>query len=282
MAERILEIVRSTRQAPQPGHRFGRASCCGTVTDVGERFGSPPASGDRIVTLGSLTLTPLRLEAVTDLDPASPQVDVTGTAYVFDRAAWAPVPDDLPLASALEIYDVCAAASETRTLARRVRHRLRAGSRSRRQAGPGRGSRREPEGGRSSPSTSTPRRSSGSPTLGLCDVGVTADLRDPIAALEAVRAAGVAPADLTVVVVNATGLRADRDPAHRGGGHGAVLLDGDQLRGRRAGRRRDRDRRRGCWSAAATPRTAAPTRWISSAAPPALREALGLPGATER
>jgi L-erythro-3,5-diaminohexanoate dehydrogenase len=41
--------------------------------------------------------------------------------------------------------------------------------------------------------------------LGLCDVGVAADLRDPIAALEAVRAAGVAPADLTVVVVNAPG-----------------------------------------------------------------------------
>jgi L-erythro-3,5-diaminohexanoate dehydrogenase len=40
--------------------------------------------------------------------------------------------------------------------------------------------------------------------LGLCDVGVTADLRDPLGALEAVRAAGGPPADLTVVVVNAT------------------------------------------------------------------------------
>jgi L-erythro-3,5-diaminohexanoate dehydrogenase len=40
--------------------------------------------------------------------------------------------------------------------------------------------------------------------LGLCDVGVTADLRDPLAAVEAVRAAGGPPADLTVVVVNAT------------------------------------------------------------------------------
>ena len=48
------------------------------------------------------------------------------------------------------------------------------------------------------------------------------------------------------------GLRADRDPAHGGARHGAVLLDGDQLLGRGAGGRRDRDRRRGCWSAAAT------------------------------
>jgi L-erythro-3,5-diaminohexanoate dehydrogenase len=34
---------------------------------------------------------------------------------------------------------------------------------------------------------------------------VTADLRDPLGALEALRAAGAPPADLTVVVVNASG-----------------------------------------------------------------------------
>ena len=40
--------------------------------------------------------------------------------------------------------------------------------------------------------------------LGLCDIGVVADLRDPLAATEAVRAAGAPPADLTVAVTNAT------------------------------------------------------------------------------
>ncbi len=40
---------------------------------------------------------------------------------------------------------------------------------------------------------------------GLCDIGVTADLRDPLAALEALRGAGAAAADLTVSVVNAGG-----------------------------------------------------------------------------
>ena len=40
---------------------------------------------------------------------------------------------------------------------------------------------------------------------GLADTGVATDLRDPLRALEDVRAAGVPPADLTVVVVNATG-----------------------------------------------------------------------------
>jgi L-erythro-3,5-diaminohexanoate dehydrogenase len=44
--------------------------------------------------------------------------------------------------------------------------------------------------------------------LGLCDIGVTADLRDPLGAAADVRAAGVPPADLTVVVVNAAGCEA--------------------------------------------------------------------------
>jgi L-erythro-3,5-diaminohexanoate dehydrogenase len=42
-------------------------------------------------------------------------------------------------------------------------------------------------------------------SLGLCDVAVVTDLRDPLAALEAVRSAGAPPAELVVVVVNASG-----------------------------------------------------------------------------
>ena len=135
----------------------------GTVTDVGERCGAPPASGDRIVTLGSLTLTPLRLEEVTGLDPASPQVRRAGTAYVFDRAAWAPGARRPPAGDARSRSTTSAPPRRRRaTLAAGVRHRLRAGSRSRRQAGPGR--RRATRAGRrhSRPWTWTRMRSSGS------------------------------------------------------------------------------------------------------------------------
>ena len=52
---------------------------------------------------------------------------------------------------------------------------------------------------------STRPPSSGSHELGLCDIAVAADLRDPLAALEAVRSAGAEPAELTVNVVNAGG-----------------------------------------------------------------------------
>jgi L-erythro-3,5-diaminohexanoate dehydrogenase len=206
MTERILEIVRSRGKLHNPDTDSGGV-LLGTVTDVGERCEAPPASGDRIVTLGSLTLTPLRLEGVRRLDPGSPQIEVAGAAYVFDRAAWAPVPDDLPLATALEIYDVCAAASATRALAAECETVCILGA--------GHAGTLVLAAGRDASPKATlvavdldPEAIERVAELGLCDIGVTADLRDPLAALEAVRAAGVAPADITIVVVNAAGCEA--------------------------------------------------------------------------
>jgi L-erythro-3,5-diaminohexanoate dehydrogenase len=175
------------------------------VAAVGDRYQSPPAVGEQIVTLASLTVTPLRLEAVTRLDPDSPLVEVAGTAYVIDRAAWAPVPDDLPLASALEIFDVCAAASQTRALAPPVGgtvcvlgvgHAGKLALAAVRDA---------MEGGTVVAADVDPDAIDRVRALGLCDIGVAADLRDPLAALEAMQASGAQPADLTVVVVNAAG-----------------------------------------------------------------------------
>src|SRR3954453_9620314 len=83
MANRILEIVAARGKMHNPETDSGGVAL-GTVTEVGERYGDPPAPGDRIVTLASLTLTPLRLEEVVRVDPADPQVEVRGTAYVAD------------------------------------------------------------------------------------------------------------------------------------------------------------------------------------------------------
>ena len=112
-----LEIVDSRGKLHNPETDSG-GILLGTVAAVGERFSAPPAAGARIATLGSLTLTPLRLEAVTRLDPDSPQVEVAGTAYVFDRAAWAPLPDDLPLGDrARDLRRLRGRVSQTRALA---------------------------------------------------------------------------------------------------------------------------------------------------------------------
>jgi L-erythro-3,5-diaminohexanoate dehydrogenase len=203
MAARIAEIVASRGKMHNPETQSGGV-LMGTVTAVGDRHSSAPAIGDRIVTLGSLTLTPLRLEEVIRVDSASPQVDVAGTAYVFERAAWAPLPEDLPAAQAIELYDVCAAASHTRELAPAggTVCVLGAGHAGKLALAAARDAMEDGTLVAIDVDAATVERAT---ELGLCDLGVTTDLRDPLAALEAVRATGAAPADLTVVVVNATG-----------------------------------------------------------------------------
>jgi L-erythro-3,5-diaminohexanoate dehydrogenase len=203
IADLILEIVESRGKMHNPATDSG-GILLGTVAAVGDRVSTPPEPGARIATLGSLTLTALRLDAVTRVDPDSPQVEVSGTAYVFDRAAWAAIPDDLPLARALELFDVCAAASQLRDLipAEGTVCVLGAGHAGKLALAAARDSMQEGTLVAADLDAATVERIT---ELGLCDLGVATDLRDPLGAVEALREAGAPPADLTVVVVNATG-----------------------------------------------------------------------------
>jgi L-erythro-3,5-diaminohexanoate dehydrogenase len=203
MAARILEVVESRGKMHNPETDSGGV-LLGRVTDVGDHYRSPPAVDERIVTLGSLTLTPLRLDAVTRVDPDSAHVEVRGTAYVFDRASWAHVPEGLPDEVALDLYDVCAAASHIRALAPPdgtvcVMGTGNAGKLALAAA------RDRMEHGTVVGVDVDPGAVERVVELGLCDKGVSADLRDPLAAVEALEAAEAPPADLTVVVVNAAG-----------------------------------------------------------------------------
>jgi L-erythro-3,5-diaminohexanoate dehydrogenase len=203
MAARILEIVAARGKMHNPETGSGGV-LLGTVADVGERVDAPPRVGDRIVTLASLTLTALRLDAVTHVDPGSAQVDVSGTAYVADSAPWGPVPEDLPLQTVLELYDVYGAASHTRTLAPRSGGTvcvLGTGHAGRLACAAARDTM---DGGTVIAVDVDPAAVERVKAAGLCDIAVATDLRDPIAAVQAVRDAGGDPADLTVVVVNAT------------------------------------------------------------------------------
>jgi L-erythro-3,5-diaminohexanoate dehydrogenase len=204
MAARILEIVAARGKMHNPETGSGGV-LLGTVADVGERVDSPPRVGHRIVTLASLTLTALRLDAVTHVEPDSAQVEVSGTAYVSDSAPWGPVPDDLPFEQVLELYDVYGAASHTRTLAPRSGGTvcvLGTGHAGRLACAAARDTM---DGGTVIAVDVDPAAVARIKAAGLCDVAVATDLRDPVAAVQAVRDAGGEPADLTVVVVNATG-----------------------------------------------------------------------------
>jgi L-erythro-3,5-diaminohexanoate dehydrogenase len=203
MAARILEIVAARGKMHNPETDSGGVAL-GTVSAIGDHYGAPPEVGQRIVTLASLTLTPLRLEAVTRIDPDSSQVEVTGTAYVCDRSAWGPVPEDLPLKTVLEVYDVYAAGSLTRELAPTGGTVLVLGAGHAGKLAMA-AAREAMEGGTVVAADVDPAAVDRVRGLGLCDIGVVADLRDPLAAAEVLREAGAPPADLTVVVVNASG-----------------------------------------------------------------------------
>jgi L-erythro-3,5-diaminohexanoate dehydrogenase len=204
MAQRILEIVGRRGKMHNPETDSGGVAL-GSVTEVGERYGDPPQPGQRIVTLASLTLTPLRLTDVVRLDPDDPQVEVRGTAYLCDRSAWGPVPEDLPLETVLAVYDVYGAGSLTHSLAPSEGGTVCV-------LGAGHAGKLALAAARDAMPSGTLVAADVDPgaielveRLGLCDIGVATDLRDPLGALDALRAAGAPPADLTVVVVNATG-----------------------------------------------------------------------------
>ena len=133
IAERILAIVAARGKMHNPVTDSGGVAL-GNVTAVGDGLEGGPDVGRRVVTLASLTLTPLRIDEVTAVDPGSAQIGVRGWAYLPESAPWGPMPDDIPEPTALEIFDVYAAASHTRALLPRARHGHRARRRPRGQA----------------------------------------------------------------------------------------------------------------------------------------------------
>ncbi len=178
----------------------------GTVRACGQEYRDPPPIGARIVTLASLTLIPLRLESVGDVDLGSPHVPVTGTAYLPWTAPWADYPDGVPLEAALAALDVCNSASQTRAL-------IDGDTRTVLVLGGGHAGLLALAAARDSVSgeaarivlmDADERICQRARDLDLCDVAVCADLRDAVGALQRLEQAGIPRADLTVVVVNAT------------------------------------------------------------------------------
>jgi len=180
----------------------------GTVRAVGEGYIDPPPVGQRIVTLASMTLTPLRVASVGPVDIRSPQVPASGTAYLMESAPWTELPEDLPLSAVLAALDVCGAPTHVRELSKPGETVLvlgagHAGKLAMAAARDSVGS----EGvviGVDADGASCQRAEE----LGLCDQVLRTDLRDAMGTVEALRSAAVDGADLTVVVVNATGCEA--------------------------------------------------------------------------
>ncbi len=92
----------------------------GRVAGVGPALAARDdiAAGDRIASLVSLTLTPLRLDAIEAVDVVTGQVHVRGSAILFESGIYARLPDDLPTEVALAVLDVAGAPAQVRRLAK--------------------------------------------------------------------------------------------------------------------------------------------------------------------
>jgi L-erythro-3,5-diaminohexanoate dehydrogenase len=89
----------------------------GTVLQLTpERTDSTVNVGDRVATLISLSLTPLRVDAVTATRRESAQLDVRGEAVIFASSPFAVLPRDLPERLALAVLDVAGAAPQAARL----------------------------------------------------------------------------------------------------------------------------------------------------------------------
>jgi L-erythro-3,5-diaminohexanoate dehydrogenase len=186
----------------------------GTVEEVGRDSPLGFLPGERIATLVSLTMTPLRIDDGLDhWDGHSPQISTDGHAILFARSLAGRLPSDLPTSLSLGIFDVCGAPALTRRVVAEKLKRQRYCSVLVLGAA-----------GKSGAFSCAAARAAGAdPVVGvvpneaerealeqadLVDKVVLADARDPVALAEAVRESF----DVTIVCVDVPGCE-----------HGAIL-----------------------------------------------------------
>ncbi len=116
IAARITDIVAAAGKMHNPVTGSG-GMLVGTVSELGPERTAPPV-GTRVATLVSLTLTPLRVDEILHVDPASEKVRIKGRAILFGSGIFAELPSDLPDEAALGVLDVCGAPAWMERLAR--------------------------------------------------------------------------------------------------------------------------------------------------------------------
>jgi L-erythro-3,5-diaminohexanoate dehydrogenase len=116
----VLEIVGARGKMQNPVTGSG-GMLIGVVDAVGPESPLGLVEGQRVATLVSLTLTPLRItDGLQRWDGRSEQVPAAGTAVLFARSIAAVLPDDLPDAVSLAVLDVCGAPAATARVVERT------------------------------------------------------------------------------------------------------------------------------------------------------------------
>lgn len=90
----------------------------GTVAQIGPALADRMdlKVGDKIATLVSLSLTPLRIDAIRAIHLGKDQIEITGRAILFETGLYAKLPADMSESLALAILDVAGAPAQTARL----------------------------------------------------------------------------------------------------------------------------------------------------------------------
>lgn len=113
LADRVLAIVKERGKMQNPVTGSGGV-LMGSVAQIGQDFPDQSLQvGDRVVSLVSLSLTPLRLDRVTGVAPAIEQVQVQGQAILFASGLFAKLPEDISEGLAMAALDVAGAPAQT-------------------------------------------------------------------------------------------------------------------------------------------------------------------------
>jgi L-erythro-3,5-diaminohexanoate dehydrogenase len=115
----VREIIDSRGKMHNPVTGSG-GMLTGVVEEAGPESPLGLKPGDRVATLVSLTLTPLKIyDGLARWDGLSEQVPCDGHAILFARSIAAVLPDDLPAPVALAVMDVCGAPALTQRVVER-------------------------------------------------------------------------------------------------------------------------------------------------------------------
>ncbi|MCL1827060.1 MAG: zinc-binding dehydrogenase [Candidatus Cloacimonetes bacterium] len=90
----------------------------GKVVEIGSKFEMKESIkvGDKIASLVSLSLTPLKIKAVKKVHLEKDQVEIEGQAILFSSAIYAKLPDDMDENLALSVLDVAGAPAQVERL----------------------------------------------------------------------------------------------------------------------------------------------------------------------
>ena len=113
--ETMLSIVEKAGKHKNPWTGSG-GMLLGTVKEIGPAYKGELKVGDKIATLVSLSLTPLKIDEILEMRPTIDQVDIKGQAILFQSGIYGIIPEDMPEGLALSALDVAGAPAQAAKL----------------------------------------------------------------------------------------------------------------------------------------------------------------------